>query len=714
MAPTLHVNPQTGSDRHPGSATQPLKTLTAALSQSAPGTTIHLGAGVYSQASGERFPLVIGPRCRVVGSGNTPQAILQGGGSFTDGDLGTVSLTCSLGDQAQLEQVRVVNPEAGGVGLWLGGGRAIVQSVQVQGCGRYGIASGHEGIPTLVAVQVTGSGVGVAWFRRSKGVLIRGQCQQNGLALGCYQQAAPLIQQCAISQNRQGILVTDQARPVLRGNTVDRNQEGGLLVQGQGDPDLGSPTDLGQNVLRHNSRWDLNNSRSSGVPLALCGNDVVPQGLQGGVTLLASALADPQALIFPETAAAPPPAAPLPPNPNPTAPTYRFSDLQGHWAGAFIEGLAAQGAVQGFRDGSFQPQGGVTRAQFAALVVASFPQGTPRQAPLTFRDVAPSFWGATAIAQAQQRGFLQGYPDGSFRPDQGLARIEAIVALVRGLNLPPGRGESVGIYRDRAQVPSYAMDALAAATQHRLVVNAPDPLRLRPLEPITRGELAALVYQARVHLGLTTAMASPFIVEPDSTQPLFTDIRGHWAEGFIRGLALADLVRGMEDGRFLPDAPMNRAQYAALVVSAFRPAPQRPGTVFQDVAPTFWGAGAIDQAYRGGFVSGFPDQTYGPNHPLLRVQVWVSVVEGTRLGQGETPNLNLLGRFTDYTDIPRYALNAMAIAARHRLLVNHPVVTQLRCNQVATRGETCAIIYQALVAQGRLPAIASGAIAVVP
>ncbi|MEO1294570.1 MAG: S-layer homology domain-containing protein, partial [Cyanobacteria bacterium J06636_16] len=173
---------------------------------------------------------------------------------------------------------------------------------------------------------------------------------------------------------------------------------------------------------------------------------------------------------------------------------------------------------------------------------------------------------------------------------------------------------------------------------------------------------------------------------------------------FVRGLAEANLVSGMNDGRFAPDEPMNRAQFAALIVNAFQPPSTRPASSFRDVPPDFWGHAAIQAAYQSEFMSGFPDNTFEPNHPLVRVQAWVSLVNGL---DWEDPDgdLNPLGQFTDYTTIPRYALRPTAIALDKGLIINHPDPAVLRPNQIATRAEICAAVYQALVALERLPAI---------
>jgi len=77
-------------------------------------------------------------------------------------------------------------------------------------------------------------------------------------------------------------------------------------------------------------------------------------------------------------------------------------------------------------------------------------------------------------------------------------------------------------YRDRAQIPSQCVAAVAAATQNRLVVLSPQIDRLNPLAPITQAEAAALIYQAGVMQGRRQAIASPQIVSPQIVSPAAT------------------------------------------------------------------------------------------------------------------------------------------------------------------------------------------------
>ena len=711
----LYVDPAQGNDSQAGHLSrQPLKTITAALRRSQTKTTIYLKAGLYSLSNGEQFPLTIPSDCQVVGAveGDRAAAKLEGGGAVQHPVLGSQTVTCRLQARAALKNVSLSNPQNQGIGVWMESGLAHLQNVWVMNCQRYGGIVLGNALPTIADSLFENCDIaGIAFFSQGKGQLERVICRTNGTGILLQNSAAPLIRACQVIQNRKGLVIVDTANPVLRDTRVTRNQTYGLQLTGRATADFGQSQAPGNNVVRNNGQADIHNS--SQRSLIACGNDLLPQYLEGKVELIASEIPDTSAVpsVLLGQPANPPTTDP-PNQPTPDLDEFvpggsaRFSDMANHWAGPFVDGLIQAKAVAGFEDGTFRPDQWVTRAQFAAFVLASFPDRPEKFPQIRFQDIPPGFWAQEALSQVQRMGFLSGYPDGTIRPNEPITRIQALVALTNGLGLTGGRVDEIGLYRDRAQVPSYAVDALATATQRRLVVNYPEPLFLRPLEPITRGEVSTLIYQGRVTLGLANTIRSPYIVQPDMTQPRFSDLTGHWAANFIQGLAAANLVSGMSDGSFAPDAAMTRAQFAALVVNALQPRLKRQGIVFYDVPSTFWASEAIQTAYRGEFVTGFPDQTFAPNHPLLRVQIWVALVSGL---DWENPgvDLNPLGRFADYTNVPRYALRAVAIAAEKSLIVNYPDRQRLRPNQIATRAEVCAAVYQALVARQNLPAIAS-------
>lgn len=190
----------------------------------------------------------------------------------------------------------------------------------------------------------------------------------------------------------------------------------------------------------------------------------------------------------------------------------RFSDIQTHWAKPFIEALAQRGIIRGFPDQTFRPDQPVTRAEFAALLQAAFSQPTKRPY-VPFRDVATNHWAAIAIRKAYETGFLSGYPDQQFRPNDNIIRVQAWVSLVSGLSLKAlGPVPLAELYQDSAQIPSYGLPAVAAATEAGMVVNHPNLKLLKPEQAATRAEVATFIYQCLVALDQAPPIASSAIV----------------------------------------------------------------------------------------------------------------------------------------------------------------------------------------------------------
>lgn len=223
----------------------------------------------------------------------------------------------------------------------------------------------------------------------------------------------------------------------------------------------------------------------------------------------------PQPSPAPTVAASPTPAAPVPA--QPAAPTpVNFSDVPADfWAAPFITELSQREIIAGFQDNTFRSDKPVTRAEFAKMLQEATEQPRVRQ-PIAFTDVPPDFWAATAISEATQTGFIRGYPDGSFRPNQLIPKTQALVSAASGLGLPnpAAPAEVLRLFQDGVEVPNYALGRIAAATQANLVVNYPNRDRLNPSETMTRADAAALVYQMLVQQGKATPIDSPYLVKP--------------------------------------------------------------------------------------------------------------------------------------------------------------------------------------------------------
>ncbi|MDZ7961993.1 MAG: S-layer homology domain-containing protein [Aulosira sp. DedQUE10] len=682
LVTTIYVNSVQGNDANAGSRLSPFKSLTRALKASTKSTIIQLGSGTYSAASGEVFPLIIPEGVIVVGNEASKGAgiVIIGSGAYQSPSFGMQNITLLLLNDASLRGVTVTNTTSKGSGVWIESTAPTVTNNTFINCAREGIFTTGTAKPAIldnVFLQNAASGLTMA--RNSKGEVLRNVLQKNSLGIAISDFAAPLVANNKLSENQTAIALSRDAKPVLRQNVIANNTQDGLLVNGNAVPDLGSTQDSAGNVFRDNQEFDLQNVTL--VQLVSVGNQLNPIKVKGAVDFLSSTIETPAQVSLGTS----------------------FYDLGGHWAAAYVEALVSKGLISGFPDGSFKPNSPITRAQYAAIIAKTFPPPSSNKAS-NFTDVKPDFWAASAISRAANMGFISGFPDGTFRPGQNLTKIQAIVSIVNGLKWSGGNPNVLSVYGDRAQIPSYATNAVAVATQKLLVVNYPKAEQLEPLRDISRAEIAAIIYQALVAIGQEKAIASPYIVNPDVDIPSFTDLKGHWAEAFIRGLVSMGLTTGFADGSYKPDKPMTRAQYAALVAAAFNPTAKRPAIDFTDVAKDFWAAKSIEIAASGGFVSGFSDRTFRPDQNVQRLQVIVSLVNGLALA---TADSNTLVSYSDQNAIPEYARKAVATATQQQIVVNYPDPKQLVPVREATRAEVAAMVYQALAAIQRTPAINS-------
>lgn len=191
----------------------------------------------------------------------------------------------------------------------------------------------------------------------------------------------------------------------------------------------------------------------------------------------------------------------------------------------------------------------------------------------------------------------------------------------------------------------------------------------------------------------------------------FPDIQGNWAQAFIEALAARGIIQGFPDGTFRPNAPVTRAQFAAMIRQAFDQPLERQGTQFADIPANFWALDAIQEAYRMGFLEGYPNNIFLPDQNIPRVQVLVALVSGLDLSAPAQSTAILNQIFQDAAQIPGWAQNSIAAATVNQMVVNYPNVAFLNPNQTATRADVAAFIYQALVSQGQLPPLPPSTVA---
>jgi cyanophycinase len=141
-----------------------------------------------------------------------------------------------------------------------------------------------------------------------------------------------------------------------------------------------------------------------------------------------------------------------------------------HWAAAEIKKWTEAGWVKGYGDGSFQPDQPIKRAELAAIINRAFRyQATVEPA---FTDVKKDAWYWREIGIAVSEGYFAGYPDGTFRPEKPISRAEAAVVIARLLKLDLSSWDQQGAdtFSDFSDIPLWSRSAVAALVSKGIVL----------------------------------------------------------------------------------------------------------------------------------------------------------------------------------------------------------------------------------------------------
>ena len=118
-----------------------------------------------------------------------------------------------------------------------------------------------------------------------------------------------------------------------------------------------------------------------------------------------------------------------------------FTDIGNHWAKELVNKFTDQGILTGYPDGTFKPDNYLLRSEAVTLLNKYFnitQSGYPN-----FKDVKPEDWFYFQVGAAHERGYINGYPDGSFKPDNKVSHMEAYIMLYNLLGMPQYNNVSV-------------------------------------------------------------------------------------------------------------------------------------------------------------------------------------------------------------------------------------------------------------------------------
>lgn len=162
-----------------------------------------------------------------------------------------------------------------------------------------------------------------------------------------------------------------------------------------------------------------------------------------------------------------------------------FSDISGKDCENAINALVKAGIINGFNDGTFRPDANITRAQACTLISKAFPKLSAAEPGNTnFIDVNTHSWYAEAIAYCAANNIVQGNGNGIFRPDANVSNYEIITMLVRAKGLADDKNMS------------WPGDYVAAAQGIDMLKGVSLDLSTQGNQPATRGNVSIMLCAA--------------------------------------------------------------------------------------------------------------------------------------------------------------------------------------------------------------------------
>lgn len=179
--------------------------------------------------------------------------------------------------------------------------------------------------------------------------------------------------------------------------------------------------------------------------------------------------------------------------------TLEFGDVANHWAKDAVNDMGSRMVIDGVGGGFFHPDRDITRAEFAAIIVRALGLQLENGAS-TFSDVKEFDWFSSAINTAQSYNLINGFEDGTFRPNDKITREQAMVILSKAMaitglkaKLPaPSADAALFPYMDAADVSAWSQSSIVDGLQAGIVSGRSGTV-LAPKDYITRAEVAVMV-----------------------------------------------------------------------------------------------------------------------------------------------------------------------------------------------------------------------------
>ncbi|MNI10775.1 Cellulosome-anchoring protein precursor [compost metagenome] len=173
--------------------------------------------------------------------------------------------------------------------------------------------------------------------------------------------------------------------------------------------------------------------------------------------------------------------------------TLKFTDISDLWSTKTISTFLKLKVINGYEDGTFKPDGSITRGEFATVITKAFGLVKAASSNNQLSDVG-GHWAKEAIAALSSNGIISGYPDGTFKPDKVISRAEIVMILSRIININSAKQINNGIvFNDIGD--SWNKEQITKAAEIGLIQGM-DNKRFAPDQSATRAEALTIILNA--------------------------------------------------------------------------------------------------------------------------------------------------------------------------------------------------------------------------
>jgi hypothetical protein len=202
----------------------------------------------------------------------------------------------------------------------------------------------------------------------------------------------------------------------------------------------------------------------------------------------------------------------------PSAFAASVSDISGHWAEGQVLAGINYGYIGGYPDGTFKPDNTITRAEFVAVINRA--RNFTAMTNIPFRDVPVNEWYFQDVQKAYMAGYITGDNEGNFNPGAQITRQEVAVILNR---IAPGGDTTYALngVRDADRIDDWALPSVRAVYQRGYITGDAEG-SFNPQNPLKRGEAVTIVNRI---LGISPLQPGADLVALSISNINVTDIR---------------------------------------------------------------------------------------------------------------------------------------------------------------------------------------------